>query len=71
MQLIIDRFEGELAVCEYEKGKTLDIPTALLPADAKEGDVLRLTVDREATEQQKNDAESLRKRLFHRETKDC
>lgn len=70
MQLIIDRFEGELAVCEYEKGKTLDLPTALLPADAKEGDVLRLTVDREATEQQKNDAESLRKRLFHRETKD-
>lgn len=71
MQLIIDRFEGEFAVCEYEKGKTLDLPTALLPADAKEGDVLRLTVDREATEQQKNDAESLRKRLFHRETKDC
>ena len=71
MQLIIDRFEGEVAVCEYEKGKTLDLPTALLPADAKEGDVLRLTVDREATEQQKNYAESLRKRLFHRETKDC
>ena len=71
MQLIIDRFEGDFAVCEYEKGKTLDLPTALLPADAKEGDVLRLTVDREATEQQKNDAESLRKRLFHRETKDC
>ncbi len=70
MQLIIDRFEGEIVVCEYEKGKTLDLPTALLPADAKEGDVLRLTVDREATEQQKNDAESLRKRLFHRETKD-
>lgn len=70
MQLIIDRFEGELAVCEYEKGKTLDLPTALLPADAKEGDVLRLTVDHEATQQQKNDAESLRKRLFHRETKD-
>ncbi len=69
MQLIIDRFEGELAVCEYEKGKTLDLPTALLPANAKEGDVLRLTVDREATEQLKNHAESLRKRLFHRETK--
>ncbi len=71
MRLIIDRFEGDFAVCEYEKGKTLDLPAGLLPADAKEGDVLRLTVDHEATERRKSDAESLRKRLFHRETKDC
>lgn len=67
MKLTIDRIEGEWAVCEYEKGKTVDLPAALLPADAKEGDVLRLTVDRETTEDRKAYAEELRNRLFHRD----
>lgn len=67
MKLTIDRIEGEWAVCEYEKGKTVNLPSALLPADAKEGDVLRLSVDREATDDQKARAEDLRNRLFHRD----
>lgn len=67
MKLTIDRLEGEWVVCEYEKGKTLNLPTALLPADAREGDVLRLTVDREATDERKERAEALRNRLFHRD----
>ena len=67
MQLIIDRFENEWAVCEYEKGKTLNLPAALLPACAREGDALLLTIDREATDGQKARAEELRKRLFHRD----
>lgn len=66
MKLTIDRIEGEWAVCEYEKGKTLNLPSALLPADAREGDVLRLTVDHEATDERKVRAEELRNRLFHR-----
>lgn len=70
MKLTIDRIEGEWAVCEYEKGKTLNLPSALLPTDAREGDVLRLTVDRETTDEQKTRAEELRNRLFHRETGD-
>lgn len=66
MKLTIDRIEGEWAVCEYEKGKTIDLPVALLPADAREGDVLRLTVDRETTEARKARAEELRSQLFRR-----
>lgn len=68
MKLTIDRIEGEWAVCEYEKGKTVDLPAALLPEDAREGDVLRLTVDRETTDERKARAEELRNRLFHRDT---
>lgn len=68
MKLTIDRIEGEWAVCEYEKGKTVDLPSALLPADAREGDVLRLIVDRETTDERKARAEELRNRLFHRDT---
>lgn len=36
---IIDRFEGEFAVCEYEGGM-VDIPKRLIPDNAKEGSVL-------------------------------
>lgn len=66
MQLIIDRFENDFAVCEYEEGKTLDLPRDLLPANAKEGDVLRILIDEQATNERKNYAETLRSRLFHR-----
>ena len=66
MKLTIDRMEGDWVVCEYEKGKTLNLPAALLPADAREGDVLRLTVDRESTDERKARAEELRNRLFRR-----
>ena len=65
-ELIIDRFENEWVVCEYEAGKTLDIPRSLLPDDAKEGDVLKIVVDAQKTNSQKDIAESLRKRLFNR-----
>ena len=68
MKLTIDRIEGEWAVCEYEKGRTLDLPAALLPADAREGDVLRLVVDRESTDDRKARAEELRSRLFRRDS---
>lgn len=67
MKLTIDRIEGEWAVCEYEQGKTLDLPAALLPEGAREGDVLRLVVDREGTDERKARAEELRNRLFHRD----
>ena len=70
MKLTIDRIEGDWAVCEYEKGKTLNLPAALLPANAKEGDALLLTVDRELTDERKARAEELRKRLFHRGNED-
>lgn len=66
MQLILDRVESEIAVCEYAEGKTIQFPAALLPADAKEGSVLRLVVDSDASQSQKDRAEELRSRLFGR-----
>ncbi|MGI6357917.1 MAG: DUF3006 domain-containing protein [Bacillota bacterium] len=51
--LIIDRFEGEFAVCERD-GEMINIPRHLIPGGAQEGDVLQETpdgyvVDEEAT----------------------
>lgn len=48
--LVVDRFEGEWAVLEWE-GRTFTVPRGLLPEGVREGDCLRWTVevDRAAT----------------------
>ncbi|QSQ08161.1 hypothetical protein H0A61_00481 [Koleobacter methoxysyntrophicus] len=48
---VIDRFESDMAVIEYN-GRTFNLPKNLLPKEAKEGDVLKISidVDREETE---------------------
>lgn len=40
MKLIIDRFEGDYAVCEREDKTMIDIERSKLPEGAKEGSVL-------------------------------
>lgn len=40
MGYIIDRFEGDLALCEGPDRSILSIPRSQLPQGAKEGDVL-------------------------------
>ena len=40
MRVIIDRFEGDIAVVELD-GETLNVPRALFP-DAREGDTVEL-----------------------------
>ena len=55
--IIIDRFENNLAVVEYQ-GKTYNIPKEWLPTSAKEGDVviLNAAVDVQETAHRKKDA---------------
>ena len=50
--LIIDRFEGDFAVVEADD-TFINIPSAELPDNAKEGDVLRLVIDIDATDERK------------------
>ena len=49
MKLIIDRFEGDFAVVELESGQMINCPKAMLPDTAKEGSILFITVDNDAT----------------------
>lgn len=42
MKGIIDRFEGDYAVVEFDGRLMVDIPKEQLPTDAKEGDVIVL-----------------------------
>lgn len=65
MQMIIDRFEGEIVVLEYE-GRTFDLPRVFLPKEAREGDVviLEATLDPEDTDKQSQKINLLMDELF-------
>ena len=54
MKIIIDRFEEEIVVAELENKQMINIPKAIMPTDAKEGDVISIQVDvDESTERKK------------------
>ena len=69
IKVIKDRFEGEFAVCEAEKGKMINIEKFRLPANAKEGDVLivspdKIEIDEEETKKRKKRIEELMRDLW-------
>ena len=49
MRIIVDRFEGNIAVVELENGQMINCPKTLLPPNAKEGSIINITVDENAT----------------------
>lgn len=63
--IIIDRFEGEYAVCEEESGGFQKIPKVFLPGGCREGDCLTSRpdgswqVDRAATAQRRKQMQQL------------
>ena len=64
MKLIIDRFEGDFAVVELPSGQMLDCPKALLPANAKEGSILNITVDEDSTNEKLQKVTERMNKLF-------
>lgn len=62
---VIDRFEGDMAVIEYN-GRTFDLPKNLLPKEAKEGDVLKILIDvyKEKTKKHRKRIKNLMNELF-------
>lgn len=64
MKLIIDRFEGDYAVCEKEDKTIIDIKKDHLPPSAKVGDVILYengiySIDEDTTQQRKQRIEKL------------
>ena len=45
MEVTVDRFEGDFAVCEKKNREMVDIPKTKLPPNTKEGDVLIISGD--------------------------
>ena len=68
--MVIDRFEGEWAVCESQAGTIYHVPRASLPEGAREGDVVvawgdgRLRVDATATASRSARIRALHDKLF-------
>lgn len=65
--LVIDRFEGDKAIIEFSTDdlkSTFDIPGSVLPANANEGDIIEINVDKDATKKRKEKIESLAQELF-------
>lgn len=64
MNVVIDRFEGNYAVCEKEDMTIINIERFLIPEKAKEGDVLVIDgeiirIDIIETQKRKNDIKKL------------
>lgn len=68
MEYIIDRFEGNMVVCETSLGNRVNLPKELIPGDAKEGDVLikcgeLFTIDNNKTKERRNKILKLQYRI--------
>ncbi|MFA5658187.1 MAG: DUF3006 domain-containing protein [Oscillospiraceae bacterium] len=66
--LIVNRFEGDYAVCENEAGELTDIHKSKIPQNAREGSVLsfhgmQLVVDQAQTANRREKIVALRKKL--------
>ena len=69
MKVVIDRFEGDYAVCEKEDRTMMDVLRSSIPAQSKEGDVLNMedgviTIDTEETDKRRKLIEELTKDIW-------
>lgn len=69
----IDRFEGELAVCENRAtGEMINIEKSLLPEDATEGSIIKLEdgkyiLDENATQKKQEQIKNMINNLFKKQ----
>lgn len=63
MKVIVDRIEGDYAVVEIAIGKCVNIPRVLVP-DAKEGDIIKIEIEKEETEERKKYIKDLMNNVF-------
>ncbi len=61
--LIIDRFEGDQAVIEFDS-VTFDIPRSALPEEAEAGDIISINLEKNKSISRKNRINKLSEELF-------
>ena len=69
MRFIIDRFEGDYAICQGEEGDMEEIERTKIPSDSKEGVVLILEgdkffIDKEETSRLKENIDKLMEEVW-------
>ena len=73
--IVIDRFEGDYAVCEADNGEIINILRKEIPKDAKAGDWLKADngvylVDKAITEEKRNENKAMLTKLINKSKKD-
>lgn len=63
MKVIIDRFEGDLAVVEIEEGLFATISKELIP-NADEGDIINISIDKTEAKNKREKINNLINDLF-------
>ena len=63
---VIDRFEGDFAVLQKDTLEIAEVPRIFLPHEAREGDIIKISIDRETTEKRKEDAQKKLRNLFEK-----
>lgn len=63
MMYVVDRIEENMLILESDDEQFYKIPQALLP-DAKEGDCVELTINKEETEKRRANVRRLMEELF-------
>lgn len=63
MEVIVNRIEGNYLILELENGNVIDVPKELIP-EAKEGDIVNITIDKEKTKRKKEEIENLINSVF-------
>jgi len=66
MHITVDRIEGECIVAELENGDMVNLPRVIAP-EAKEGDVISITIDHQETGRLKDKIRSLMDSLWEDE----
>lgn len=63
MEVIVNRIEGDYLVLELPNGNILDVPKELIP-EAKEGDIITISIDKEKTNTRKKEMQELVDSVF-------
>lgn len=64
MKIIIDRYEEEFVVVELENKQMINIPKAIIPTNAREGDVISIEVDIDESTERKKKINNLMNELW-------
>ncbi|WMM25187.1 DUF3006 domain-containing protein [Tissierella sp. MB52-C2] len=64
MKFTIDRFEEDFAIVELENKDTIEIPRIIIPEEAREGDIISITIEKAETDERKERIRGKFDRLF-------
>ena len=69
MRLVIDRFEGDYAICQGDDGHMQEIERRKIPKEAQEGDIIvlqgdKIFIDKEETLKMRDEIEKLMEELY-------